>query len=50
MAQGQSAIISDPLGNIVTANGTSFSSPILTGLVACLWQALPNKTIKKLEK
>ncbi|MBB1194570.1 peptidase S8 [Flavobacterium sp. SOK18b] len=50
MAQGQSAIISDPLGNIVTANGTSFSSPILTGLVACLWQALPNKTNKEIRE
>jgi hypothetical protein len=30
LAQGQFSYISDPLGNIVTANGT-FSSPILTG-------------------
>lgn len=31
--------------NFVTAlNGTSFSTPILCGMVACLWQALPNKT------
>lgn len=44
MAQGQSAVLSDPSGNIVTANGTSFSSPIMAGMVACLWQAFPNKT------
>jgi subtilisin family serine protease len=44
MAQGASAVLSDPSGNIVTANGTSFSSPITAGLVACLWQAFPNKT------
>jgi len=25
-------------------NGTSFSAPVLCGMVACLWQALPNKT------
>lgn len=25
-------------------NGTSFSTPVLCGMVACLWQALPNKT------
>jgi hypothetical protein len=44
MAQGASAVLSDPSGNIVTANGTSFSSPITAGMVACLWQAFPNKT------
>lgn len=25
-------------------NGTSFSAPVLCGMVACLWEALPNKT------
>ncbi len=31
--------------NFITAlNGTSFSTPVLCGMVACLWQALPNKT------
>lgn len=44
LAQGKNAVISDPLGNIVTSDGTSFAAPITTGLVACLWQALPNKT------
>jgi subtilisin family serine protease len=28
--------------------GTSFSTPIVCGLVACLWQALPNKTALQL--
>jgi subtilisin family serine protease len=44
MAQGQAVVLSDSAGNIVTANGTSFSSPITAGMVACLWQAFPNKT------
>ncbi|MBC8645084.1 S8 family serine peptidase [Flavobacterium lindanitolerans] len=44
MAQGQQAVVSDTFGNIVTANGTSFSSPIISGMVACLWQAFPDKT------
>jgi subtilisin family serine protease len=44
MAQGQSVVLSDSAGNIGTANGTSFSSPIMAGMVACLWQAFPNKT------
>lgn len=44
MAQGQAAVVSNATGNIVTANGTSFSSPIMAGMVACLWQAFPQKT------
>ena len=28
-------------GNLRHANGTSFSSPIMCGMVACLWQACP---------
>ncbi|WP_281323582.1 S8 family serine peptidase [Flavobacterium aestivum] len=48
MAQGQADVVSDPSGNITTANGTSFSSPIMAGMVACLWQAYPNKTNKQI--
>jgi subtilisin family serine protease len=48
MAQGQSDVVADALGNIVTANGTSFSSPIMAGMVACLWQAFPLKTNKEI--
>jgi hypothetical protein len=48
MAQGVASVLSDEKGNIVTANGTSFSSPILAGMVACLWQALPNKTNREI--
>ncbi|MFV5689265.1 S8 family serine peptidase [Flavobacterium sp. ZT3R25] len=44
MAQGQSDVLSDAFGNIIAANGTSFSSPIMAGMIACLWQANPNKT------
>lgn len=44
MAQGTAAVVSDASGNIGTLNGTSFSSPVTAGLVACLWQALPDKT------
>ena len=48
MAQGAASVLSDEKGNIVTANGTSFSSPILAGMIACLWQALPNKTNREI--
>ena len=45
MAQGLgSAIINYFSGNISTSNGTSFSSPIIAGVIACFWQAFPNKT------
>lgn len=44
MAQGQSAVVCNQNGNIISASGTSFSGPITAGLVACLWQALPTKT------
>ena len=50
MAQGQAAIVSDAAGNIVTANGTSFSSPIMAGMIACLWQAFPQKTNKEIRE
>lgn len=48
VAQGAGDVISDEFGNIVTANGTSFSSPIVAGMVACLWQANPQKTNKEI--
>ncbi|MDR6967107.1 subtilisin family serine protease [Flavobacterium arsenatis] len=44
MAQGKNAVVSNAIGEIVTSDGTSFSGPITAGLVACLWQALPDKT------
>lgn len=31
-------------GEILPGNGTSFAAPILSGLIACLWQAFPNMT------
>ena len=49
MAQGQASVVSDAAGNIGTANGTSFSSPIMAGMVACLWQAFPQKTNKEIK-
>ncbi len=43
-AQGENVYIINSVGNIVTSNGTSFSSPVLTGVITCLWQAFPKKT------
>lgn len=44
VAQGQgSAIISAYGGDVSFGSGTSFSSPITAGMVACLWQSSPDK-------
>ncbi|MBK8497598.1 MAG: S8 family peptidase [Flavobacteriales bacterium] len=44
-AMGWGAIALRPQGDsIAPLNGTSFSSPILAGLVACLWQLHPERT------
>lgn len=46
-SQGQGSAITGPDGNTTYGNGTSFSSPIMAGMVACLWQAHP--TLKNME-
>lgn len=50
MAQGTAAVVSTTTGTITTINGTSFSCPIMAGMVACLWQAFPAKTNKEIRK
>ena len=44
MAQGLSSVVAMPSGDIVANSGTSFSSPIIAGMVASFWQAFPNLT------
>ena len=41
MALGSPTSLVSGRGAIVTDMGTSFSTPVVCGLVACLWQALP---------
>lgn len=48
VAMGLRTQIMGTQGIIQSANGTSFASPIVCGLVACLWQALPQLTAKQL--
>ena len=43
-AVGRNTYLSTPKGIITIADGTSFSSPMLSGMVACLWQAFPEKS------
>jgi subtilisin family serine protease len=40
-AQGMPAIVIAANGMLTASSGTSFSAPILTGAVTCLWQAHP---------
>ncbi|MCX7547578.1 S8 family serine peptidase [Xanthomarina sp. F1114] len=42
VTQGQASAIIWEDNVIGVANGTSFSSPIMAGAIACLWQALPD--------
>jgi hypothetical protein len=42
--QGQGASFINTVGAVTSGNGTSYSSPLLAGGVACLWQALPGKS------
>ena len=44
MAQGSPTAVITGRGTIIKDVGTSFSTPLVAGLAACLWQALPGKT------
>lgn len=47
VAVGYKADVMGTDGNLTKANGTSFASPIMCGMVACLWQACPTLTAKE---
>ncbi len=44
MAMGGSASVINTSGKAENRSGTSYASPIICGLVACLWQAYPTLT------
>ena len=48
MAWGSPVSVFSGRGLVINDVGTSFSSPLVAGLVACLWQALPDKTAKEI--
>lgn len=43
-AQGFQTVLAFGSNEVGTGNGTSFSSPVLSGLAACLWQTNPSAT------
>lgn len=47
VAVGEGADVIATNGNQGKVNGTSFSSPIMCGMVTCLWQACPTLTAKE---
>src|SRR5690554_5308127 len=48
VAQGVATVNALPSGTISTGNGTSFSAPVISGLIACLWEAFPDLTNEQL--
>lgn len=45
VAEGQGTIVyNSGSGSVGASNGTSFASPTIAGMVACLWQGNPSKT------
>ena len=46
-AKGAGTTVSSPTGTIYTSNGTSFSSPVMAGMVATFWSAVPTLTAQQ---
>lgn len=47
-AQGQGTTVISGGGNVSQGSGTSFSSPIMAGAMACLWQSAPDLSAQQL--
>ena len=50
MAIGKGSVVSGTNGTVSKANGTSFASPTMCGIVTCFWQACPWLTAKEVVK
>ncbi len=48
LALGSSIDVIASTGEVEQSSGTSFAGPVISGLVACLWEAYPNLTNKQL--
>lgn len=49
-AMGRDVVLASNGGGIQTGNGTSFASPIMAGMAACLWQSDPTLTNMQLRQ
>jgi len=49
MAKGQGTTVAKGTSTIETGSGTSYSSPIITGMTACLWQANPTMKVMEIQ-
>ncbi len=47
MSMGGNTVLIDGFGMITLGSGTSYAAPVIAGLGACLWQALPGFTSMK---
>ena len=43
VAQGKNTVVATSSNEVMTGNGTSFSSPVTAGMVACLWGATSDR-------
>jgi subtilisin family serine protease len=50
MAIGAPSVVSGKDGTVSKANGTSFASPTMCGVVVCFWQSCPWLTAKEVVK
>ncbi len=49
VAMGQGTTIARGTSSVNTGSGTSYSSPIITGMSACLWQANPTMKVMEIQ-
>jgi len=50
VAMGVGTFVQNTGGSFSPGSGTSFASPVITGLTACLWQAVPSLTPNELRR
>lgn len=48
VAFGSPATVVTGRGTVIQAMGTSFAAPLVCGMTACLWQALPGLTVRQM--